>query len=1072
MHLISYFIYILLFSKSQGFHCSPGCTSECIADYTCLDSCSSGYENDHSCDHCTPFDSTLEISETNPLFYNFEGMCSLINPSKVTKKKTLIPDSITELKNEKSITLNFDSTTFYDSGPCHYKDSNNQMIYRRGHWLFIDFNKINTITKVIMFNVAHNNLSNKQDVRIDSTDSNQNDKTFRCFAMDILSSEVNSTTFPIPVPRFVTSNREHRLYFFVYVTDDQNTSVTISIKAMDNYSPRNDLVINQDIFNALMANGGSTEIILDNTQQGQNFYPACISDKLMKGHFFEQNVDSRYRIAVDVSFDNRIRFIQEVDYNDINICKQLFIGQLFGKSNTIEGYKNGLVISLDPKASKGKRYTLFTDQQDSNFSIVLSAICPDECNYDKGHGTCSTRDKKCLCEDGYGGESCILKCWHNNTWQPKGNNGNGQCYFGEKGCRDDCTCSENYILSGHHCVSEKCLSSVLSGDLECFRGTEGCLENCYCDPNDYISYFGSCKKKTCGNGQRDSILDSKGHEIGEECDGGKNCNSLCYCIEGYVPSDDDPLSCQEKSSATTYLHVGIGLLCGLIVIIFIVIIIGIILYRKIKRIDIRIFKLQQPVYYYYISGSKKVDPEVDTKFKINPVSLDFGNKDVPTEVFDTRFERMEIKNKSGNKYMLIIFHTPNNPKFVFNFEKQVTIIRPRITKEVTCYMTLHCTTKINDIKIPYSVWFSKSKHTLREITVLLKEKTFEEWTSTDQETMNRLLKKVTSRFHGSLTIDTTAASSTHIDLDELNLIEEPIAEGAMGKVYIGCYRSVPVAVKMFRWENLTEEETLNLKMDVINECVLMSKLRNPFIANYMGSVTYLPQVSMVMQYFVLGSLGEYLRKDNENFIKLPYKLKVKMLFDTARGMQFLHENRIMHLDLKPDNLLVNSLCSESPCCIKITDFGTSRFTKSSYSNEDKGLGTPIYAAPECYNDKYSFASDVYAYGVTAWEIFYEDEPYKEFKSLFEIKDYVLQGKRLKIDDFMPLNLKELIEDCWKQKPEERLGFERVCNYLVLISSSLEDASALDEGVDLSKIESLIVKRNERLNTLMNESQTK
>lgn len=70
----------------------------------------------------------------------------------------------------------------------------------------------------------------------------------------------------------------------------------------------------------------------------------------------------------------------------------------------------------------------------------------------------------------------------------------------------------------------------------------------------------------------------------------------------------------------------------------------------------------------------------------------------------------------------------------------------------------------------------------------------------------------------------------------------------------------------------------------------------------MGAVTYLPQISMVIHFFVLGSLGDYLRKEKENYIKLPYELKNGMLFDTARGMLFLHENKIMHFDLKQDNL--------------------------------------------------------------------------------------------------------------------------------------------------------------------------
>ena len=242
----------------------------------------------------------------------------------------------------------------------------------------------------------------------------------------------------------------------------------------------------------------------------------------------------------------------------------------------------------------------------------------------------------------------------------------------------------------------------------------------------------------------------------------------------------------------------------------------------------------------------------------------------------------------------------------------------------------------------------------------------------------------------------------------------------------------------------------------------MAKLRNPFIANYMGSVTYLPQISMVIQFFILGSLGEYLRSTKEDYIRLPYKLKVRMLFDTARGMQFLHENKIMHLDLKPDNLLVNSLYADSACCIKITDFGTSRFTKKGQKSEDKGLGTPVYSAPETYKDNYTFAGDVYSFAVSAWELFYQKEPFVEMKSLFEIKDHVLGGKRLAIDETMPKLYDSLLRKCWCQNPEERATFDEIATNIIKIDDDVINHPELDNDVNMDKIEELIAKRTTQL----------
>ncbi|ELP86925.1 protein tyrosine kinase domain containing protein, partial [Entamoeba invadens IP1] len=482
-----------------------------------------------------------------------------------------------------------------------------------------------------------------------------------------------------------------------------------------------------------------------------------------------------------------------------------------------------------------------------------------------------------------------------------------------------------------------------------------------------------------------------------------------------------------------------------------------------------VYKTQQPMFHFYISGSTRTPPCKMAKYIMDPVNLDYGNDSQATNILDTRFERIEVKNLSRNKYMLLIFHTPNSPKYIFHFEPQVVILSARTTKTVTSYVTIFCSTKVRDLKIPYTVWFSKSKRTLIEISNLLKDKSFENWTNSDEKKMEYLKKNVRKQIHNQITIKTDAASSTHIDLDELNMSEFPIAEGAMGKVYIGSYRSVPVAVKQFRWESLSDEDMKELKKEVTAECEIMSKLRNPFIASYMGSVTYIPQVSMVIQFFVLGSLGEYLRKDKRDYIKLPYKLKVRMLFDTTRGMQFLHENRIMHLDLKPDNLLVNSLDPNSACSIKITDFGTSRFTKRTIGKgQDKGLGTPIYAAPETFHDEYTFAGDVYSYGITAWEIFYQDEPYNELRSVFEIKNYVESGKRLKLENGMPPIYQELVKKCWEQEPKNRPTFDQVGKIVILLNDDIANHQELDIEVSQDKIEELINNRDQRMRKQLEE----
>jgi len=59
--------------------------------------------------------------------------------------------------------------------------------------------------------------------------------------------------------------------------------------------------------------------------------------------------------------------------------------------------------------------------------------------------------------------------------------------------------------------------------------------------------------------------------------------------------------------------------------------------------------------------------------------------------------------------------------------------------------------------------------------------------------------------------------------------------------------------------------------------------------------------------------------------QLSYLVKLKIALDAAKAVNFLHQNKILHRDLKPDNLLVVSLSPDpATVSVKLADFGTAR----------------------------------------------------------------------------------------------------------------------------------------------------
>lgn len=142
-------------------------------------------------------------------------------------------------------------------------------------------------------------------------------------------------------------------------------------------------------------------------------------------------------------------------------------------------------------------------------------------------------------------------------------------------------------------------------------------------------------------------------------------------------------------------------------------------------------------------------------------------------------------------------------------------------------------------------------------------------------------------------------------------------------------------------------------------------------------------------------------------ISVPLNIRIKMMYDAAKGLEFLHACGIIHRDVKAANMLVFSLDYSAPVRIKLTDFGTSKaidFNASTtqHLEQTTALGTPIYMSPEVLNKQpYSEKSDLFSLAITMYEVYIQKPPYSEFASQWEIPNFVLSGKRLQFDAECP-----------------------------------------------------------------------
>ncbi|OWZ13565.1 NEK protein kinase [Phytophthora megakarya] len=119
-----------------------------------------------------------------------------------------------------------------------------------------------------------------------------------------------------------------------------------------------------------------------------------------------------------------------------------------------------------------------------------------------------------------------------------------------------------------------------------------------------------------------------------------------------------------------------------------------------------------------------------------------------------------------------------------------------------------------------------------------------------------------------------------------------------------------------------------------------------------------------MEYASGGDLGAFLQKQQENTGNLSESAIMRIFIQIVLALQYLHEHRILHRDLKPKNILL-----DGDDIVKLTDFGVSKMLQSTFDCAKTVTGTPHYMAPELLEGSaYDYKSDVWSLGCVLYEL--------------------------------------------------------------------------------------------------------
>ncbi|BDA50369.1 probable leucine-rich repeat receptor-like protein kinase PEPR2 [Coccomyxa sp. Obi] len=246
-----------------------------------------------------------------------------------------------------------------------------------------------------------------------------------------------------------------------------------------------------------------------------------------------------------------------------------------------------------------------------------------------------------------------------------------------------------------------------------------------------------------------------------------------------------------------------------------------------------------------------------------------------------------------------------------------------------------------------------------------------------------------------------------LDLDalEVELDEEgkevELGRGAFGVVVKGTYRLAPVAIKRLKDQSPEQQRAFLKEMSILRAC-----RGSRYIIPFVGASLLPGNTILAMDYMDNGNLWDALPRIGRTgkHIFQWHQRGKRVAYEVALGLHFLHELRVVHLDLKSSNVLI-----AADGTAKIADVGLSaQLQNASHLSSMTVAGTWAWVAPEVIlAGKVTNKADMFSFGVLLWEIITVERP-------------AWRGnlREIRVPEEAPQEIADLVERCTGQ-PEDR-----------------------------------------------------
>ncbi|KAK6228315.1 HEAT repeat - like 1 [Theobroma cacao] len=263
-------------------------------------------------------------------------------------------------------------------------------------------------------------------------------------------------------------------------------------------------------------------------------------------------------------------------------------------------------------------------------------------------------------------------------------------------------------------------------------------------------------------------------------------------------------------------------------------------------------------------------------------------------------------------------------------------------------------------------------------------------------------------------------------IEEYHVIEL-VGEGSFGKVYKGRrkYTGQTVAMKFIMKHGKTEKDIHNLRQEI----EILRKLKHENIIEMIDSFESQQEFCVVTE-FAQGDLFQILEDDK----CLPEEQVQAIAKQLVRALHYLHSNRIIHRDMKPQNILIGA-----GSVVKLCDFGFARAMSTNTVVLRSIKGTPLYMAPELVREQpYNHTVDLWSLGVILYELFVGQPPFYT-NSVYALIRHIVKDPVIYPDD-MSASFKSFLKGLLNKVPQNRLTWPALLEH-PFVKETLDEVEA-------------------------------